>query len=129
MASEESLGQLRRALHACVRFVYGLGPRDHVSHLQHALLGCPLSRFYEYRSNVFMYRLLRNRAPEHLYRQLIWSGRAHTLRLIPHRNRTTLFNRTFFVRGVLLWNSLPLRIRSSVSLSVFQRELKALDNS
>ena len=129
MMSQESKNQLKKTLNMCVRFVYNLGLRDHVSHLHFFLLGCPFEKYYEYRSNLFMYRLIKNCEPGYLFENLNSSSRGQANRFIPHINRTSLFNSTFFVRGVSVWNSLPVGLRNSRSFMVFRRDLKIFYNS
>ena len=128
MISQESKNKLRKVLNMCVRFIYNLSTRDHVSHLHSNLLGCPFDRYYEYRSNLFMYRLTRNCEPGYLYENLNSSGRVVN-RFIPHLNRTSFFNSSFFVRGVSVWNSLPVGLRNSRSFLAFRKELKIFYNS
>ena len=127
MISERSRIELKKSLNMCIRFVFNLGPYDRVSHLQKEMLGCSFDFYYEYRSNIFMYKLIKNQSPTYLFENLV-SGQRN-LRFIPHQNRTSFYNKSFFVRGISIWNSLPLRIRESRSLSIFCKELKVYYNS
>ena len=129
MMSQESKHLLRKTLNMCVRFIYGLNSGDHVSHLHSTLLGCPFDKYYEFRSNLFMYRLTKNCEPAYLYDHLCSSSRTQVNRFIPHINRTSFFNASFFVRGISIWNSLPYGLRNSRNFESFRRELKIFYNS
>ena len=129
MTSQESKEKLRKALNMCIRFVYNLSMRDHVSHLQASLIGCPFDKYYDFRSNLYMYRLINNCEPLYLFENLISSSRSQVNRYIPHTNRSSFFNSSFFVRGILLWNSLPFWLRNSRSFFTFRKELKIYYNS
>ena len=129
MMSQESKNLLRKTLNMCVRFIYGLNSGDHVSHLHSTLLGCPFDKYYEFRSNLFMYRLTKNCEPAYLYDHLCSSSRTQVNRFIPHINRTSFFNASFFVRGISIWNSLPYGLRNSRNFESFRRELKIFYNS
>ena len=120
--SEESRRVLRRSLNDCVRFVYGLRLGDHVTSLQRELIGCPFSSYYEFRAVLFIHRLLLIKSPGYLYEKLVVSGSLRTRRLVTPRNRTALYNNSFFVQGVRAYNALPDSVKLLTSFEVFKKE-------
>jgi hypothetical protein len=126
--SESSRCRLGVCLNNCVRFVYNLRLGQHVTGFQSSLLGVPFSRYFEYRSVIFVHKLLLTREPAYLYGKLRLSVN-QPLRLIPSQNRTAHYNSSFFVRGVSLYNAVPLRIRRLTSMASFVRECREHFNS
>jgi hypothetical protein len=96
---------------------------ESVTHLQHLLLGVPFSRFFDFRSVVFVHKLVRSRQPGYLHDKIRVSSN-QPLRLIPSRNRTSSYNSSFFVRGVLSYNALPVEIRRTETVAGFVRLCK-----
>ena len=129
MMSESSKRDLRKTLNMCIRFVYNLKYDEPVSHLQVNLLGCPFKSYYDFRSNIFFFRLIKSQSPAYLFENLYLSNRPQEHRYLTPRNRTALFNRSFFVHGVSVWNSLPRVLKEARTLAVFRRELKIHYNS
>jgi hypothetical protein len=120
--SEESRRALCKSLNDCVRFVFGLRLGDHVTSLQHRLIGCPFAVYYEFRAVVFVHRLLLTRCPEYLYNKLLVSNSHRTRRLVTPRNRTALYNNSFFVQGVRSYNALPDSVKLLPNLEAFKKE-------
>ena len=119
---------LNKSLNDCVRFVYGLRLGDHVTSLQRNLLGCPMSRYYDFRAVVNVHKLLLYRCPDYLYRKLCVSESRRTVRLVTPQNRTSLYNDSFFVRGVRTYNALPDSVKSASSMAVFRKRCLELFN-
>ena len=119
---EECRRALTKSLNDCVRFVYGLRLGDHVTSLQRDLVGCPFSCYYKFRAVQFIHKLLLTRRPEYLYSRLSLSGSLRTRRLITPRNRTALYNNSFFVQGVGAYNALPDSVKLLTNMVAFRRE-------
>lgn len=120
--SVTAMNRLRLALNACVRYVYGLGRYDSVSHLQKNLVGCPLATLYAYRSCVTLRRILVTQSPSTLYCKVTQSSRPRRQILITPQNRTLTYGNSFFVRGVASWNMLPAEVKRSTTEAIFKRE-------
>lgn len=118
---ESLYNRLRVALNCCVRYVFGLHRRSHVSHLQKNLVGCPMENLYAYRSCLFLRSLLSSQSPSALYRKLIPSRSRRLHNLVIPANRTTGYSSTMFVRGVVNWNALPPEVKRSSSEAIFKR--------
>ena len=118
-------GELRKlsvALNCCVRFVYGLNRYSRVSHLHSNLIGCPLQKLYAYRSCVFMKKLMTTCIPSSLHRKLIPSRGRRLQNLVVPSNSSSIYRNSLFVRGVVSWNMLPARVKSSASEVMFKRD-------
>ena len=128
-----ALVPLRRAMNAAVRFVAGLGPRDHTSDAQRELHWLPIEQRITYKLCVLMHAVETGTAPEYISDMVkpvsVLEGRAHlrsaTLGLydIP-RTRTLIGSKAFSVAGPIAWNSLPQSIRNIKSAFTFKRHLK-----
>lgn len=118
---QENMNILQRCFNACTRFIFGIRKFDHISAYSSIVLGCSLSIFYEFRVCLFIFKLLKTKQPFYLYRKLLFS-RFHStnLRLIPAKNCCRSLNKSFFVRGVSLWNSIPLQIKKLGSVKLFK---------
>ena len=120
-ASVTTLGLLRRAVNACIRFVYSLSYRDHVSQYYSAFLGCHFNQFFRYRVAVFMHKVFYGRLPGYLLDRFRRSTLPRRLGFLASRARTAHYDRSTIVRGPRIWNSLPHRLRSLRSEVVFRK--------
>ena len=128
-----TLAPLRRVMNAAVRFVVGLGPRDHTSEAQRELHWLPIEQRITYKLCVIMHSVETGSAPEYISDMVTpvseLEGRAHlhsaTLGLydVP-RTRTLMGSKAFSVSGPTAWNSLPQSIRDIKLASAFKRHLK-----
>lgn len=57
---------LFRSLNACVRFTFGIGKYDSVSHFVSRILGCSLLEFYDHRCCSFLFQFTKRRNPPYL---------------------------------------------------------------
>ena len=79
-----------------------------------------------------MFKCVHNQAPQYLctlFRIKVntWnliSSRKTLLLEIPHANRRTYGDRSFWVKGAKTWNELPKSIRSIESVTEFKKNLK-----
>ena len=121
-ASQGDKRALSKSLNDCVRFVFNIRLGDHVTSYQRHLVGCPFSVYYDYRSSVFVHRLLLTGCPGYLFEKLTVSETRRTRRLVTPRNRTALYNNSFFVQCVRIYNALPDSIKLLQNLEAFKRE-------
>ena len=86
----------------------------------------PLSKHFIFNKGVFMYKLLRQSAPEYL-KTLFTAANSRNSRLaqalsVPYP-RLDIFKNSLAYSGSCLWNSLPASIRNAQSLSSFKVSL------
>lgn len=112
---------LERAYSACVRFVYGLRHYDSTREYIDKVLGCPIMTYIKHRKCSIVYSLSKSRMPAYLYEKL---RRGNSLRndifFLP-RHSSTQYNKSFFVRAVSDYNSLPVEIKRLNSVHKFSK--------
>lgn len=112
--------KLERCFNACIRYVYKLRKYDHLSFFRDRIIGCGLSVYLDFRACWFIGQLLRSRIPGYLFDKISLSfNYATNFRLILRRNNAQCSNSSIFVKGLRLWNSLPLSIKVISSRAVF----------
>lgn len=122
-ASYISMNKLRVAFNACVRYTYNLSRYSSVTHLHGNLIGCPFSQFYTFRTCLTMFRLINQASPNYLRSKLISLRNTRTRNFLVPRHCTAYYGQTLFVRGIVNWNSLPVRIKSICTMKLFKQEL------
>lgn len=121
-ASANSLNKLCVALNACIRYIYNLSRYARVSHLQHNLLGCSFNNFFKLRSCLTLFKIINTSTPRYLSEKLQISRSTRTRNFIIPMHRTSHYNESFFVRGVAIWNQLPVVIKNIHSPITFRKE-------
>lgn len=122
-ASAFALNRLRVALNSCVRYVFSLNRFEHVSHLQNKLLGCPFTTFYNFRTCVNIYKIIKTKSPRYLYSKLQFMQNRRTLSLIIPQHSSHYYGQSLFVRGIHNWNLLSPLLKSASSISGFRKGL------
>lgn len=118
--SKGCLNKLNRCFNACVRYVFKLKKFDHISSFSDRLIGCQLSTYFDFKICWFIKQLLRSKSPSYLFNKIFLSPNYDgNLRLILRHNNSCCSNLSFFVKGIRLWNSLPLCLRKVESRVVF----------
>jgi hypothetical protein len=127
------LDRLQSIQNAAVRLIAGARQFDHVTPLLQAQHWLPIEQRIVFKLCVMMYKSVNGMAPSYLQEYVISpdSSRssfrlrsADTGQLYVPRTRTALGDRAFAVAGPRTWNSLPVIVRSSPSLSTFKKLLK-----
>lgn len=116
--------KLQLCFNACVRYVYARGRFDHISDIRDSLLGCPLDVFFNFRLALTMFKLIHTGMPGYLFRFLNFSVSNRTRHLLIPVHSTMHMQRSFIVRSARIWNTIPLDIRESNSISLFRRKCK-----
>lgn len=119
--SAAASNRLRVALNCCVRYIYNLGSRAHVSHLQPNLIGCRFEHFYKLRCCLTLFKVIYGRDPNYLYEKLTpFQGRRSGNFILP-LNRSAAYGNSFFVRGIVHWNSLPTVLKFERCEATFKK--------
>jgi hypothetical protein len=84
------------AFNFCARYKYGVSRRDHIFDYANSLLGMPLGKLFRFRICCQMYSTISSGEPGGI--------------IIPRHNYATTAA-SFFVRGAILWNDMPLSVR------------------
>ena len=102
---------LERAFSACVRFVYGLRRYDSTRDYVNRVLGCSLMTYTRYRRCSALHKVVKSEAPPYLFDKLVRGSSSRSNVLLVPRHLTTQYNRSFFVKTVSDYNSLPADVR------------------
>lgn len=121
--------RLQRAINVCVRFICGLRRDEHISPYYKQLKWLSVATRREYFIGCLMYRVLAGSipiafVPEFKFKinvsQTGPSTRSAGTILVGPRVRTATYDNSFAVRGVRMWNGLPVSIRDATTLSSFK---------
>ena len=128
-----TLAPLQRVLHAAVRLVAGLGPRDHVSDSMKALHWLPVPYRIKFKLCVLMHAVVIGTSPIYIKDLLTptkdIAGRSHLRSAaagdfsVP-RFRLEFGRRAFSVAEPMEWNALPAELRTIKDRLIFKRALK-----
>lgn len=118
----EAENSLQVAMNACIRFVFKMKRRDHISTQESSILGCSYPNYKKFRLCQFIRNILITGQPDYLAELISWthSNRNPSL-IVPFSTRAILKN-SFFIRAASLWNSLPLDIKRKVSSPSFNND-------
>uniref|UniRef100_A0A8C1LVW7 Reverse transcriptase domain-containing protein n=2 Tax=Cyprinus carpio TaxID=7962 RepID=A0A8C1LVW7_CYPCA len=127
----KSLHKLQLVQNAAARVITKTSTFEHISPVLQKLHWLPVKFRVNFKILLLTYKALNNLAPSYLHDLLHIHTPSRTLRsasaltLVQPRTRTTsLGSRAFGFAAPHLWNSLPVEVRNSSSLSVFKSRLK-----
>jgi hypothetical protein len=122
-ASKTAMHRLNVAYNSCARFVYCVNRFDHISQFSKKIINCSLPNFLKHCICVFIFKLLLFKQPLYLYEKLNFmkSNRSYydNYLVIP-RYHSSFRERSFWIEGLRIWNSLSSDIRNSSTLSAFR---------
>lgn len=122
--SVRTLERLRIALNSCVRFVYNLTRFDHVTHLQQSLVGCTFYNFIKVRTCILLHKIISTRCPSYLAFKLQAFRSVRNRNFVIPSHCSVQYGNSFFVKGVSIWNSLPVVLKENMSLVNFKKHCK-----
>ena len=122
----------RPVQNAAARVIFQIAKFDHITPALINLHWLPVTLRVQFKLLVFVYKSLHNQSPSYITDLLSVKPAANyalrssgkSLLLVPKVNCSTLGVRAFAPAAPVLWNSLPLTIRSSSSLAIFKKQLK-----
>ena len=121
----------RRALNACIRFVFRLKRRTHITQSYECLECLTVRKCRLYFLGALTYQILSSRTTAYLFEKQQLPVHKHTYRLRVRANalhvpfaRLDIFQISFSYIAPKFWNSLPISITSSGSLDIFKKQLK-----
>lgn len=85
-------------------------------------LGCSLDIFLKVRAMMFLYRLDRSKEPAYLCDLLQRGPSVRSKQFIIQRSDLQIGKKTLFVKGLVEWNVVPLRIKNGSSVNVFRSQ-------
>jgi len=117
--------RLNLAFNSCARYVYNIRSSESISNAASRILGLPFGKYLSFRICCQMHRIISTQCPRYLYDKLRFghSSRLHVLHLPRHALTSTA--NSFFVRGVALWNLLPISVRRERRDGAFRTSCRA----
>ena len=117
--SVEDQKLLERAFSACIRFVFGLRRYDSTRDFVNRILGCSLMTYVRQRRCSALHGIVKSGMPPYLFDKLVRGTSSRSGVFVLPRHSTRQYNRSFFVRTVSDYNSLPVSVRSIGSVKKF----------
>lgn len=127
--------RLQRAQNYCIRFIFNLRRRDHVTPFFNELSLLKLDELRHYHILTLLHTVLITKTPSYLSDRFTFISEMST-RSMPTRrgvsllsipaHRTSVYNKSFTVCACRLWNNLPDHIRSIEECVRFRAEVKEL---
>ena len=127
------LDRLQKVQNAAARVIFQIPKFDHITPALIDLHWLPVTFRVQFKLLLFVYKSLRNQSPPYIKDLLSLKpatnyalrSSAQSLLFVPKANCSSLGDRAFAHAAPVLWNSLPLTIRTSSSLAIFKKQLKA----
>ena len=127
---QQQIGKLKRVHHAADRLISGHKKHKSISPILRVLHWLPVECRIDYKILVLTYKCLHGSAPSYLSELLMIHTHTRTLRPNSLRNLVVPLHKlsstdcSFTCSAPQLWNTVPVEIRNSVSLSDFKKNLK-----
>ena len=126
------LDRLQKVQTAAARMIFQILKFDHITPALIDLHWLPVTFRVQFKLLLFVYKSLRNQSPPYIKDLLSLKpatyyalrSSAQYLLFVLKANYSSLGDRTFAHAAPVLWNSLPLTIRTSSSLAIFRKQLK-----
>ena len=129
--SSRSINKLQLVQNAAARVLTRTRRYDHITPILSTLHWLPIKFRIDYKILLLTYKALNGLAPQYLSELLVFYDPSRLLRskdagylLVPRIMRATAGGRAFSYKAPQLWNSLPLSVRGSDTVSVFKSRLK-----
>lgn len=110
---------LEMAFNACTRFVFGLSRYESTQIYRDKILGCSLFQYLDYRSCLFLFKLLVLKEPKYIHDNISYSISLRTSNLNLPRCHTSGMRSSFFVHGINVFNKLPTNIKKINTVNEF----------
>lgn len=117
---------MKVCFNACIRFVFNLTPRTHISPYVNEVLGCSLKQLAELRACTFLRQLIALKTPEYIFSKIIVPRfQRNGMLKLPLSYNSKERKNSFFVLAPRLWNDLDPHLRRCETLSTFKQEYLA----
>jgi hypothetical protein len=124
--------KLQRVQNYCIRFVFNLKRRDHVTPFYNQLSILKLKELRKYRILMLLHAIITNNSPVYLSERFVFISQissritrlGSSLLSIPI-HRTVAYNKSFTISACRYWNDLPCHIKSIDKRARFGTEVKS----
>ena len=124
------LNKLQRIQNSAARLITGVNSRQHITPILYELHWLPVKYRIQYKVLLMTYKALNGIAPQYIKEILTHQSSTRTLRsnnqllLQTPRVRTQYGRRAFNYAAPMLWNALPLNIKTAPNIHLFKTLLK-----
>ena len=126
------LDRLQKVQNAAARVIFQIAKFDQITPAVIGFYWLPVTFRVQFKLLLFDYKSLHNQSPSYIKDLLSLKpatnyalrSSAKSLLFVPQVNCSTLGGRAFANAAPVLWNSLPLTIRTSSNLAIFKKQLK-----
>ena len=126
------LDRLQKVQNTAARVIFQIPKFDHISPALIDLHWLPVTFRVQFKLLLFVYKSLHSQSPPYSKDLLSLKpatnyalrSSAQPLLFVPKVNCSSLGDRAFAHAAPVLWNSLPLTVRTSGSLAIFKKQLK-----
>ena len=130
MTTGEQLERIQKVINFAAKIAHG-GARkyDHVTPIMKELQWMSIADKINFDISIFMFKVINQILPEWLFRfPKVGDIQSRLTRqvndLVVYRTSTDIGARAISIKGPKIWNSIPLNIRTSSTISVFKEKLK-----
>jgi len=128
--SRGNLEKIKILFNSVTRYVYNISLYDHVSEKTKELLSCSVQDFINQRLLFSFYKIISTHTPRSIAEKFVFSRSLRNPQLISPVIFSNLFENSFLVRIVRLWNNLPRDLRHfNCSTNVFKQKLKVVHHN
>ena len=127
--SKTNMQKLQRLQNSIARAITKTPKHNHITPVLKKLHWLPVEQRIKFKTSLLVYKTLQSGQPQYLKSMLNHPKHSHSTRFsnslldVPRTNTET-GKRAFSVAGPKTWNSLPLSVRSAISLNTFKSKLK-----
>ena len=124
--------RVQRVQNSCVRLIYKLNKRDHISHRIKELNWLNMENRRLLHAWVCFQRIVTTKSPPHLYNKIRFRTDIHSLNIrrksliTPPIHKTALFERSFTYNICKLYNKIPANIKCITKIDKFKYEMRKL---
>lgn len=106
-----------------IRYVYGLGKREHISSYSTDLFGVSFEHFLKIRVLIFLHRLIYTGTPKYLFENIRFCKSVRGKRIVLPKFRCLVSEWQFFINAIRLWNALPHNLQIDSNAMHFRKSL------
>lgn len=105
--------RIQRTQNSCIRYIYGIRRREHVSHKLKDLKWLNMNNRLKLQTLCLYHQIIRMKTPNYLYNKICFHSDVHNIKtrkrnhIIPPSHKTSLYERSFSYNVSKLYNAVP----------------------
>lgn len=131
---QDHINRIQRVQNSCIRFIYGIRKFQHISHKFSELGWLKMKDRFKVHTLCLYHKILTFKSPPYLYNKITFRSDVHNVNvrfrglITPPIHKTCLYERSFRYNIALLYNDLPIEMKS-FKLFKFKKEIKDILSS